>query len=41
MHSFFESDGSQLVAAVGCRVLVYDAVEGDLLHSLKGWLHTF
>jgi intraflagellar transport protein 122 len=31
----FRPDGSQLVAAVGNRVLVYDAVDGDLLHSLK------
>lgn len=32
----FRPDGAQLVAAVGSRVLVYDAVNGDLLHSLKG-----
>ena len=32
----FKPDGSQLVAAVGTRVLVYDAVSGELLHSLKG-----
>ena len=32
----FKPDGSQLVAAVGSRCLVYDAVNGDLLHSLKG-----
>eukprot|EP00899_Mesostigma_viride_P007013 jgi/Mesvir1/16312/Mv12764-RA.1 len=32
----FKPDGTQLVAAVGSRVLVYDAVDGDLLHSLKG-----
>mmetsp|Transcript_3049 Transcript_3049/g.4655 ORF Transcript_3049/g.4655 Transcript_3049/m.4655 type:complete len:1198 (+) Transcript_3049:84-3677(+) len=32
----FRPDGTQLVAAVGNRVLVYDAVDGDLLHSLKG-----
>ena len=32
----FKPDGTQLVAAVGSRVLVYDAVNGDLLHSLKG-----
>lgn len=32
----FRPDGSQLVAAVGTRVLVYDAVDGSLLHSLKG-----
>ncbi len=30
------ADGSQLVAGVGNRVLVYDAVDGDLLHALKG-----
>ena len=32
----FKPDGTQLVAAVGSRVLVYDSVDGDLLHSLKG-----
>ncbi len=32
----FKPDGSQLVAAVGNRVLVYDSCDGDLLHSLKG-----
>ena len=32
----FNPSGTQLVAAVGSRVLVYDAIEGDLLHSLKG-----
>ena len=32
----FRPDGLQLVAAVGSRVLVYDAINGDLLHSLKG-----
>ena len=32
----FRPDGSQLVVAVGNRVLVYDAIDGDLLHSLKG-----
>ena len=32
----FKPDGSQLVAAVGTRVLVYDCADGDLLHSLKG-----
>ena len=31
----FNPSGTQLVAAVGSRVLVYDAIEGDLLHSLK------
>jgi hypothetical protein len=30
------ADGSQLVAAVGSRVLVYDASDGELQHSLKG-----
>ncbi|XP_024523366.1 intraflagellar transport protein 122 homolog isoform X2 [Selaginella moellendorffii] len=32
----FRPDGSQLIAAVGSRVLMYDAATGDLLHSLKG-----
>ncbi|DAZ94814.1 TPA: hypothetical protein N0F65_012841 [Lagenidium giganteum] len=32
----FRPDGTQLVAAVGTRVMVYDAVDGTLLHSLKG-----
>ena len=32
----FNPAGTQLVAAVGSRVLVYDAIEGELLHSLKG-----
>ncbi|TMW65200.1 hypothetical protein Poli38472_009367 [Pythium oligandrum] len=32
----FRPDGAQLVAAVGTRVMVYDAVDGTLLHSLKG-----
>ena len=32
----YRPDGSQLVVAVGNRVLVYDANDGDLLHSLKG-----
>lgn len=32
----FSPDGAQLVAAVGDRVLVYDAENGDLLHVLKG-----
>ncbi|POM68521.1 Intraflagellar Transport Protein [Phytophthora palmivora] len=32
----FRPDGSHVVAAVGTRVLVYDAVDGTLLHSLKG-----
>ncbi len=30
------ADGTQLVAGVGNRVLVFDAVDGDLLHALKG-----
>lgn len=30
------TDGSQLVAGVGNRVLVYDAVDGDLQNALKG-----
>ena len=30
------ADGSQLIVAVGVRVLVYDAGDGDLMHSLKG-----
>jgi hypothetical protein len=30
------SDGTQLIVAVGVRVLVYDANDGDLMHSLKG-----
>ena len=32
----FRPDGTQLVAAVGSRVLVYDCADGDLLHTLKG-----
>ncbi|KAL2613280.1 hypothetical protein R1flu_024972 [Riccia fluitans] len=32
----FRPDGTQLIAAVGSRVLMYDAADGDLLHSLKG-----
>jgi intraflagellar transport protein 122 len=32
----FSPDGSQMVVAVGNRILVYDANEGDLLHSLRG-----
>jgi WD40 repeat protein len=32
----FRPDGGQLLVAVGNRVLVYDANDGDLLHSLKG-----
>ncbi len=29
-------DGTQLIAGIGNRVLVYDAGDGDLLHALKG-----
>eukprot|EP00873_Tetraselmis_striata_P015075 jgi/Tetstr1/435339/TSEL_024257.t1 len=32
----FKPDGTQLVAGVGNRVLVYDATDGDLLHTLRG-----
>ena len=32
----FSPNGAHLVAACGSRVLVYDCVDGDLLHSLKG-----
>lgn len=32
----YSPDGTQLLAAVGNRILVYDAADGDLLHSLKG-----
>eukprot|EP01006_Ploeotia_vitrea_P032643 TRINITY_DN64821_c0_g1_i1.p1 TRINITY_DN64821_c0_g1~~TRINITY_DN64821_c0_g1_i1.p1 ORF type:complete len:1202 (-),score=127.96 TRINITY_DN64821_c0_g1_i1:106-3711(-) len=32
----FRPDGTQLIAAVGNRVFVYDAAVGDLIHSLKG-----
>ena len=32
----FRPDGSQIVCAVGSRVLVYNAADGQLLHSLKG-----
>lgn len=32
----FSPDGKQLVAACGSRVLMYDCIDGDLLHSLKG-----
>jgi hypothetical protein len=30
------ADGSQLVAGVGARVLIYDASDGELQHVLKG-----
>lgn len=32
----FKLDGSQIIVAAGNRVLVYDATDGDLVHSLKG-----
>jgi hypothetical protein len=32
----YRPDGAQLVVAVGNRVLIYDANDGDLVHSLKG-----
>lgn len=32
----FRPDGTQILIAVGNRVLVYDAQDGQLLHSLKG-----
>ncbi|KAF6264914.1 hypothetical protein COO60DRAFT_1621541 [Scenedesmus sp. NREL 46B-D3] len=32
----FKPDGSQLVAGVGARVLIYDASDGELQHVLKG-----
>lgn len=36
----FKPDGSQMVVAIGNRVLVYDAADGDLLHQLKGHKNT-
>jgi intraflagellar transport protein 122 len=30
------ADGTQLIAGIGNRVLVYDATDGDLQHALKG-----
>jgi hypothetical protein len=30
------ADGTQLIAGVGARVLVFDPCEGELLHVLKG-----
>ena len=36
----YSPDGSQLIAAAGNRVLVYDPTDGTLLHALKG-KHTF
>jgi intraflagellar transport protein 122 len=32
----FHPDGNQLIAAIGNRVMMYDANNGTLLHSLKG-----
>ena len=32
----FKPNGSEMVVGVGNRVLVYDALDGDLQHSLKG-----
>eukprot|EP00033_Pygsuia_biforma_P001760 GCRY01001970.1.p1 GENE.GCRY01001970.1~~GCRY01001970.1.p1 ORF type:complete len:1226 (+),score=346.97 GCRY01001970.1:229-3906(+) len=32
----FRTDGAQVIAAAGSRVLVYDAQDGDLIQSLKG-----
>lgn len=33
-------DGTQLLCAVGNRILVYDTVDGELIHSLKGHCDT-
>ncbi len=32
----FKPDGTQMVAGVGDRVLVYNAADGELLNALKG-----
>jgi len=32
----FRPDGTQVLIAISTRILVYDANDGDLLHSLKG-----
>jgi intraflagellar transport protein 122 len=32
----FKPNGSEMIVGVGNRVLVYDAMDGDLQHSLKG-----
>ncbi|ETV94469.1 hypothetical protein H310_11793 [Aphanomyces invadans] len=32
----YHPDGTQLVAAIGTRVMIYDTTNGTLLHSLKG-----
>lgn len=34
--AFKQPDGTQIIVAAGNRVLVYDAANGDLVHSLKG-----
>ena len=36
MFMFIFVDGTRLIAAVGNRVLLYDAESGNLLESLKG-----
>ena len=36
----FKPDGTQLVLAVGNRVLVFDPTEGELIQSLKGHKQT-
>ena len=36
MLPYCHADGTQLIAGIGNRVLVYDATDGDLLHALKG-----
>lgn len=33
---YTHADGTQLIAGIGNRLLVYDATDGDLLHALKG-----
>lgn len=30
------ADGTQMVAGIGSMVIIYDAVDGDVLHTLKG-----
>ena len=32
----FRPDGTQVLAAAANRVLIYDAADGELVHSLKG-----
>ena len=34
------ADGSHMVVAIGNRVLVYDAADGDIIHQLKGHKNT-